>query len=641
MADASLVFNIIGRDRLGDTLAKAKAEALAASGDSTKGFERLDAQIRETETSIKRLTERFVETGDTDILRDLRKEHKTLDGLRKVRHELGTLVRGAEAAGSFMSLFGQQLSKGASALGETIGSSIKAHPYIAAGVAAAIVIGAPMIGAALNAVLLAAVGGGTLAAGIAFALQDSRVNAAWSSFGTTAIRVLQSASGPLTGPLIHAAGIIKAAFVESIGGIKSGFTSVVPLVERFAHGIADMFRQIGPGFSRALSASLPILRDLADWLPELGDAVGDMFDQIARGSGGARMFFSDFLSWLSFTIREIGLVIHFLSDCYTVLRAIGQVMTGDVTGAVQTLAHGFAEVKDRTKDTIGPMSDFRSEGEKAADAMKKMNEAAGDLVGSILGLRDADIAFHEALRAITQAAKDNGVSLDINSEAGLKNQSVINDGIKKAWAHREAILARTNSIEEADKAFDGEMKSLYDTAAAAGFNKEAVRRMVEEIRSVPRDTPANIELRNAGKTQDDIREINRALNTIDTYIPVVVEVYKKGDLSGIGGTGFKGYAAGGTPPVGQPFWVGEHGPELMFASRPSYVMNAAESSALARGATRAGGTALAARSGGFGGGGAYTVNVYTQPGASGAQIGSEVVEAIKAYEKRNGTGWRS
>jgi SLT domain-containing protein len=32
-----------------------------------------------------------------------------------------------------------------------------------------------------------------------------------------------------------------------------------------------------------------------------------------------------------------------------------------------------------------------------------------------------------------------------------------------------------------------------------------------------------------------------------------------------------GYANGGTTPVGDPFWVGEQGPELMWSSREKFV----------------------------------------------------------------------
>lgn len=50
-----------------------------------------------------------------------------------------------------------------------------------------------------------------------------------------------------------------------------------------------------------------------------------------------------------------------------------------------------------------------------------------------------------------------------------------------------------------------------------------------------------------------IMEAIKAVNSIFSFIP--------------------GFASGGTPPIGTPFWVGERGPELMMTTTPSYVMN--------------------------------------------------------------------
>jgi TP901 family phage tail tape measure protein len=64
-----------------------------------------------------------------------------------------------------------------------------------------------------------------------------------------------------------------------------------------------------------------------------------------------------------------------------------------------------------------------------------------------------------------------------------------------------------------------------------------------------------------------------------------------------------GYAAGGTTPAGDPFWVGEQGPELMWSSRQKYVSSAARSREV---------------SGGFGGGGGGAGGVTVS--ITGAQI---------------------
>ena len=42
-----------------------------------------------------------------------------------------------------------------------------------------------------------------------------------------------------------------------------------------------------------------------------------------------------------------------------------------------------------------------------------------------------------------------------------------------------------------------------------------------------------------------------------------------------------------------------------------------------------------------GGGSTYNITINAGAGANGATIGTEIVNAIKAYERSNGKGWRS
>lgn len=63
-----------------------------------------------------------------------------------------------------------------------------------------------------------------------------------------------------------------------------------------------------------------------------------------------------------------------------------------------------------------------------------------------------------------------------------------------------------------------------------------------------------------------------------------------GGATGGGGGGMLGwmaggYAAGGRPPVGQPYWVGEKGPELRIDDRPGTIIPASESARMAAGST--------------------------------------------------------
>lgn len=88
---------------------------------------------------------------------------------------------------------------------------------------------------------------------------------------------------------------------------------------------------------------------------------------------------------------------------------------------------------------------------------------------------------------------------------------------------------------------------------------------------------------------------------------------KKNDKDKGKGKGKKGRAAGGPVTAGQPFWVGERGPELIV---PGFDGAVIPNNRL--------------------GGGGVTITVNAGMGADGALIGQQIVEAIKKYERRSG-----
>jgi hypothetical protein len=91
-------------------------------------------------------------------------------------------------------------------------------------------------------------------------------------------------------------------------------------------------------------------------------------------------------------------------------------------------------------------------------------------------------------------------------------------------------------------------------------------------------------------------------------------------------------AIGGPVNAGNPYLVGEKGPELFVPSGYGRIMDAFSTS-----------KALLNNAGGsMGGGGSnVTINVSVAPTADKASIGQTIVEAISSYERRSGPGWRS
>lgn len=90
------------------------------------------------------------------------------------------------------------------------------------------------------------------------------------------------------------------------------------------------------------------------------------------------------------------------------------------------------------------------------------------------------------------------------------------------------------------------------------------------------------------------------------------------------------FAKGGPVGANAPIIVGERGPEVFMPSTAGSII---PNNALA-GIGPGGGSMI-------GGGNVYEINVNVSPTADSASVGRTIVEAISAFEKRSGSGWRS
>lgn len=99
---------------------------------------------------------------------------------------------------------------------------------------------------------------------------------------------------------------------------------------------------------------------------------------------------------------------------------------------------------------------------------------------------------------------------------------------------------------------------------------------------------------------------------------------------GIGGglsaaKGLLGLASGGPVNAGQTYLVGEEGPELFVSRTAGRIIPNGQTAGM-----------MAAAAAGV----TYQINVTVGPTSDPGHVGQKIVEAIKAYERRNGAGWR-
>jgi hypothetical protein len=552
---ADLLLNILSRaDRraikeTGDDLDKTarKADDTGKSfrglGDDTR---RLDADIEKSRARIVELGKEFERTGEktAGFKKQLSSERSNLAWLEKLKKDL--VAAGEEG--------GQGLVAG---LSKNLTGFATDHK-VAVAIAGAIVAGAPVIGAAASAAVLAGLGGGTLAAGIALAAKDSRVAGAFESMFSDLTDELEKASSVFIAPLQRAAEAVGKDFADILPDIRRDFELLAPVVDELVNGLGGFVRNIMPGFDHGIEAAVPLLDQIAAELPGLGRSIGTFFDQISQGGPGAIQFLHDFSLLLDVNIAGSGWLLGNLSKIYAVMSGIARLSVGDVAGAI-TLWDQFGDHSATSFQKIQTTADaagaaFHDTATAIADANQKMR----DWVSEALGMQDSDLALKGGLLDIAEAFKASNGGMDTSNRLGLAAREALQGQIDKIAERRQKMLDQKLAFAYVDGWTRTQIQSALDDAAAHGANKDELAKLRAEWEAMLRLSPDK---------------------TLTTTVKTVFITEGQSPPPAAQRFGHVAYASGGKVPgragggLGGGFFdVGENGRERVFLPADAYVM---------------------------------------------------------------------
>lgn len=586
---------------------------------------------------------------DAQAKREFRALKKEIDDLRKSVGKLDGADGGGKKAGSSF----------ADSFKAAFDGGLK-DPKMAAVVVGLAANAAPAIAAVLNAGILAGLGGGAIAVGLATAAKDPRVAKAGSDLSTNFLQTMTSATEPFVEPMIRGLNRLQSTVTDIGPDLHDVFAGLAPSVDKLFAGVDGLVRKALPGLKKGLEGAAPVLDAISAGLPAMGKAIGDFFAIMATDSKRMAGDMKILMGATSGAIFATAVAVKFLSTVFNdsvvrglqlvkVIGAIGQVVASPIggdgffagmskwakealdsyTGKQKEVADATGETKSQTDSLTGSLFGL---GEGFSAAMDKLS-------GNALGYEQSIIAVKDAVDQVGKAFDENGSSLDVNTEAGRRNRSEVLSGIQAAKAHADqvyemnrAVMGNDAAMAHAGTAFDKYTGELYANAAAHGADKgqlEQLRQMIDSLK------PKTVDIRINTIRTNITREMVAGSNGVSLS---ALEYY--GLPRAMGGIDLK-MANGGITSK----WL--RSPTILAGERGSeaYISMTAPKQRSRAIADQAVGMLGGSTSWGDSGGGyAITVNVNGM-GASGQQIGevagAAIVSAIKQYEKSNGSGWRS
>lgn len=583
-----------------DRLAR-EAEASGKSMDKTRNFAGLlDQQIARTKDQVRQLAQEFDATGNKDVFGALSGARRNLKSLEKIKTDLSTAIETGAKDGvdSGIAIF----SKLPTRFGEALGNL---PPVVQAGIAAAVAVVAPTIGAALGGAVLAGLGAAGIGAGIAAQIHDPHVEVAIGDLGDTAKRVLTEASAEFVPHIAAGIRILEDGLTAVEPVLEKGFDRLAPTVDRLASGLSGLIQHAGPGLEKGLEGAAIVLNQIADDLPGLGDTIGQFFQILGReGPAGASALHEVLTAVEALTIGA-AYGIEVLSKLYQGLKLATDIGSGRFDHLVTDLV-GTGTAADKTDTSVDGLSKtFSGLGEQTdaagnnLDALQteltKTTVTADQLAGQMsdkifnafMSVDQAVLSVAESHTRLSDALDKNGRALDINKEKGQANREAILAAVSANIQQYDATIAAGGGAATAAIAYDQNTQALQRQLEKAGFTSQQIDGLIGKYRSVP-DT-VNTEIATKGLTEsvNDLSDLLRYLNglqgqhyhfTVDaTYAQNTASVYSsqvpKFVPSGAGGGGSgRARASGGPVTAGQAYVVGEQGMEWFVPSTNGYVV---------------------------------------------------------------------
>jgi len=413
-----------------------------------------------------------------------------------------------------------------------------------------------------------------------------------------------------------------------------------------------LFGDIGPGvegFSRMTAQAKADLDSLDDALASLAgkdaEAAADAFEHISEALQGQ--------GFSAGQVKErfdaYGEAVASADTSNRTTQAAIDEATGAIdgqTGAVENATSALQAYIDTLKAQFDPQFAMIDAMQSSAEAQTELRDATAALAearaaGDPTAIAEAEARYAEAVNGARSSVVDLESAAtalkDSMAEQGLTAEQVtakfIDLAIQQGFTAEEAgVMAEAFGLATgAADTLGGTDPNVAVSETGAGFVYGQLTAVQQSAINAGRERPnVHTSTSGTGETISNLEAVTNKVNAIplSRTVSIAFEVFGQAELNRA--NALTGRQHGGPVLAGEAYIVGENGPEvLLMGSQPGHVIPNGEWSS----------TATFSSGGGMAGGGSYvdnrTINVY-----SGADP-QAVVEALKRYERNNGSGWRN
>lgn len=548
MANArEILLNLVGKESVSPAARKA-GDALDDLGDDAQGAarktKRLDNEIEDLNKSLVGLARAYALAGTAeeraDIGKSIRKNQSQLRQLMNVKKLMqGAGEDGAEGfVASFVARLGPLMARAPIALNPAV-AAIGAP--LAAGVAT-------FMGAAMSGAILGGAGIGGIVGGLAIASKHSAVQAQAAAVGKSISSMLQRSAASFVPAAVEGLQIVRGHVLGLEGDLTAIFAKSSTFVAPLARGFGGMARDIVAGIRPLVEQAGPVIDSIVYGMRRFGYAVRDGFESLADNANEGAHALAMFFMIVEAGVRGVFVLVNGLTELYKWMRLVGAAFAHDTaslavwaaeTQRAEESGTGLtASMQEVLKGFLG--TDAAATG--AAAAVRDFYTAAREGTEINLNAREAQRALEQSIDDATASIKENGRTLDINTQKGRDNAAALDQIQRDAYAAAEAIRSQGGSQQSANAVMERARKAYVEAAVAAGANRKQVEALSRQLFAIPSPNPkVTLDTAKAKAQAKAIQDVVNGIRGKNITIGVwyVTRGRNAGDLKLPGGTSTK------------------------------------------------------------------------------------------------------
>jgi hypothetical protein len=471
-------------------LAIAMKEPALAAGELADKVDVVGTQMKETAVDARFLADElkkartaaleaaaaFAITGDKAQLLEFRKQTNYANQLARVGKALtaDATNAGAQVGQAVTKGFESSVS-GAAGIGQKLAGVLTNPVGLVLALGAAALVGAE-VGGALGGAIVAGLGVGGVGAGVAAALGDPSVKRATEGLKDTLHEIAADVRNDFAGPTSDAVRILRDEFNHLRPSINATASELAPLTTELAAGAASGMDIFWEHLSKALINSKPLIEWTARELPKLADDTGSLLETMSEHADEAEFALDALFGMLKIGLGTLEVFTKVGAGVIDVLQGMEHAAAkvpglGDIFGDVGK--HG--KFYKMAADEIAGSTEWMAKQQEYLTAALDANTAAFER--SIRQMLDADnaaINYQQNIDDLTESVKQNGRSLDINTQAGRNNKRTLDQLVGSIEANYEENIKLGKGTHEANLTFLAQEGALQRQMKALGFSKQAI-----------------------------------------------------------------------------------------------------------------------------------------------------------------------